>query len=241
MIDYQRLVDLRRLVTRERVLTEPWGGRDRDAPGASAERVPHWRDRGSNRGFGVWPTRPFDSRVYELCDKPPRNRLSVARHCGDREGTEIYNNNTVVAVSGVAGSQRSRDSHAKSRAADQYLSDRRKRIKTKGRNKRFTPPKREQDQAPPLGSPSAFNPAISLPFPFGDDSNAAVEVNIAIMRTFVQLRRLMDSNRELARKINSLEKKYDEQFAVVFKAIKQLLSDDEARMNRSKRRIGFNQ
>jgi superfamily I DNA/RNA helicase len=41
-------------------------------------------------------------------------------------------------------------------------------------------------------------------------SSRAVEVNIAIMRTFVQLRRLMDSNRGLARKIEALEKKYDE-------------------------------
>jgi hypothetical protein len=51
-------------------------------------------------------------------------------------------------------------------------------------------------------------------------SARAVEVNIAIMRTFVQLRRLMDSNRDLARKIESLEKKYDEQFSAVFAAIK---------------------
>jgi len=50
-------------------------------------------------------------------------------------------------------------------------------------------------------------------------SARAVEVNIAIMRTFVQLRRLMDTNRDLARKIEALEKKYDEQFAVVFEAI----------------------
>lgn len=41
-------------------------------------------------------------------------------------------------------------------------------------------------------------------------SSRAVEVNIAIMRTFVQLRRLMDSNADLARKIEGLEKKYDE-------------------------------
>lgn len=68
-------------------------------------------------------------------------------------------------------------------------------------------------------------------------SPQAVEVNIAIMRTFVQLRRLMDGNRELARKIETLEKKYDEQFAVVFNAIKQLLSDDTA--VKSKSRIGF--
>lgn len=72
-------------------------------------------------------------------------------------------------------------------------------------------------------------------------SKRAVEVNIAIMRTFVQLRRLMDSNRDLARKINALEKKYDEQFAMVFKVIKQLLAEDEARKQKSKRRIGFNQ
>ncbi len=44
------------------------------------------------------------------------------------------------------------------------------------------------------------------------------------MRTFVQLRRLMDTNRDLARKIEALEKKYDEQFAVVFEAIKQLIA-----------------
>ncbi len=70
-------------------------------------------------------------------------------------------------------------------------------------------------------------------------SPRAVEVNIAIMRTFVQLRRLMDSNRDLARKINAMEKKYDEQFAVVFDAIKQLIAEDEVRKAQPKRRIGF--
>ena len=70
-------------------------------------------------------------------------------------------------------------------------------------------------------------------------SQRAVEVNIAIMRTFVQLRRLMDSNRDLARKIEAMEKKYDEQFAVVFDAIKQLIAEDEARKSQPKRRIGF--
>ena len=45
-------------------------------------------------------------------------------------------------------------------------------------------------------------------------SQRAVEVNIAIMRTFVQLRRLMDANRNLARKIEALEKKYEEQHSV---------------------------
>ncbi len=70
-------------------------------------------------------------------------------------------------------------------------------------------------------------------------SPRAVEVNIAIMRTFVQLRRLMDSNRNLARKIEAMEKKYDEQFAVVFDAIKHLIAEDEDRKARPKRGIGF--
>ena len=70
-------------------------------------------------------------------------------------------------------------------------------------------------------------------------SPRAVEVNIAIMRTFVQLRRLMDSNRNLARKIDAMEKKYDEQFAVVFDAIKRLIAEDQTRTARPKRSIGF--
>lgn len=70
-------------------------------------------------------------------------------------------------------------------------------------------------------------------------SPRAVEVNIAIMRTFVQLRRLMDSNRDLARKIEALENRYDEQFATVFDAIKRLIADDDSRRTRPKRGIGF--
>ena len=70
-------------------------------------------------------------------------------------------------------------------------------------------------------------------------SPRAVEVNIAIMRTFVQLRRLMDSNRDLARKIEALEKRYDEQFAVVFDAIKRLIAEESARKPQPRRPIGF--
>ena len=70
-------------------------------------------------------------------------------------------------------------------------------------------------------------------------SARSVEVNIAIMRTFVQLRRLMDGNRDLARKIVAMEKKYDEQFAAVFDAIKRLVAEDDARKAQPKRRIGF--
>lgn len=69
-------------------------------------------------------------------------------------------------------------------------------------------------------------------------SERAVEVNIAIMRTFVQLRRLMDSNALLAEKIQSLEAKYadhDQQFQLVFDAIRQLIAADAA----PKREMGF--
>ncbi|MFK7912195.1 MAG: ORF6N domain-containing protein [Akkermansiaceae bacterium] len=66
-------------------------------------------------------------------------------------------------------------------------------------------------------------------------SPRAVEVNIAIMRTFVQLRRLMDSNKLLAEKIEKLEKKYDENFGIVFDAIRQLIAVD----SKPKRKIGF--
>jgi hypothetical protein len=68
-------------------------------------------------------------------------------------------------------------------------------------------------------------------------SPRAVQVNIAIMRTFVQLRRLMDGNRDLARRIDAMESRYDEQFSSVFDAIKQLITDDKQR--KSKRPIGF--
>lgn len=68
-------------------------------------------------------------------------------------------------------------------------------------------------------------------------SQRAVEVNIAIMRTFVQLRRSMDSNRDLARRIEAMETRYDEQFSQVFDAIKQLITEDKSR--KAKPPIGF--
>ena len=66
-------------------------------------------------------------------------------------------------------------------------------------------------------------------------SPRAVAVNVAIMRTFVQLRRWMDSNRELARKIQEMEKRYDEQFREVFQAIQHMITEEES----PKRKIGF--
>jgi hypothetical protein len=56
-------------------------------------------------------------------------------------------------------------------------------------------------------------------------SGRAIEVNIQIMRTFIKLRELISQYRGLELKIEQLEKKYDQQFQVVFKAIKMLLDD----------------
>jgi hypothetical protein len=66
-------------------------------------------------------------------------------------------------------------------------------------------------------------------------SARAVQVNIAIMRTFVRLREMLLSNADLARKLSALEKKYDAQFNVVFDAIRELMIPPE----KPKRRIGF--
>ena len=67
------------------------------------------------------------------------------------------------------------------------------------------------------------------------NSEGAIEVNIQIMRTFTRLREMLLSHKDLQRKIEEMEKKYDYQFKVVFDAIKQLLEPSE----KPKKRIGF--
>ncbi len=62
-------------------------------------------------------------------------------------------------------------------------------------------------------------------------SDRAVEVNIAIMRTFVKLRRMLESNEELSRRLSELESKYDEQFRMVFEAIRELMIPPEPKKN----------
>jgi len=59
------------------------------------------------------------------------------------------------------------------------------------------------------------------------NSERAIRVNIAVMRTFVQLRGLLASHEGLARKLEDLEKKYDTQFKVVFDAIRELMTPPE--------------
>ena len=69
-------------------------------------------------------------------------------------------------------------------------------------------------------------------------SDRAVQVNIAIIRVFVHLRKMLASNRELVRRLDDLERKYDTRFRVVFDAIRKLMAPSPVP---SKRRIGFRQ
>jgi hypothetical protein len=66
-------------------------------------------------------------------------------------------------------------------------------------------------------------------------SDRAIDVNIAIMRTFVRLREIFATHKELAGKLDELEKKYDKQFAIVFEAIRELMQPPE----KPKKQIGF--
>jgi flagellar capping protein FliD len=67
------------------------------------------------------------------------------------------------------------------------------------------------------------------------NSKIAIQVNIAILRTFVKLRQLLKDHKDLADKIEKLEQKYDQQFKVIFTAIKQMLKED----SKPRPRIGF--
>ena len=67
------------------------------------------------------------------------------------------------------------------------------------------------------------------------NSKRAIQANIQIMRAFTKLRTMLLTNENLRRKIEDMESKYDEQFRIVFLAIKQLLKEDD----QPKRKIGF--
>ena len=67
------------------------------------------------------------------------------------------------------------------------------------------------------------------------NSERAIQVNIEIMRAFVRLREMIATHKELARKLEALEKRYDAQFRVVFDAIRELTAPPTPK----KRKIGF--
>jgi len=69
-------------------------------------------------------------------------------------------------------------------------------------------------------------------------SKRAIDLNMAIMRVFVKMREMMASSKEFSEKLKIIELKlagHDEQFKLVFDAIKHLLAEDE----KPKRKIGF--
>jgi len=67
------------------------------------------------------------------------------------------------------------------------------------------------------------------------NSDRAIEVNIAIMRTFVKLRQWLETHEKLARKLVELEKRYDQQFKVVFDVLNELMTPPEPKP----KQIGF--
>ena len=66
-------------------------------------------------------------------------------------------------------------------------------------------------------------------------SRRAAMANVEIMRFFIRLRRIMESELGLSKKLNALEKKYDAQFAEVFRAIRDLMAQPRS----GGRKIGF--
>jgi hypothetical protein len=67
------------------------------------------------------------------------------------------------------------------------------------------------------------------------NSERAIQVNIQIMRTFSKLRRILESHKDMAKKIEELEGRYDSQFKVVFDAIRLLMKPPEKGI----KKIGF--
>ncbi|MEK7606436.1 MAG: ORF6N domain-containing protein [Patescibacteria group bacterium] len=66
-------------------------------------------------------------------------------------------------------------------------------------------------------------------------SPRAVQVNIAIMRAFVRLHEILSTHKELSKRLNELEKKYDDRFRIVFEAIRNMMQHPEPPQNK----IGF--
>lgn len=83
--------------------------------------------------------------------------------------------------------------------------------------------------------PTAFTEHGALMLSSVLNSPTAVSVSIQVVRTFIELRRALLSNADLARKLDALEKRYDSQFRVVFQAIRELMEPPR----RAAKRIGF--
>ena len=67
------------------------------------------------------------------------------------------------------------------------------------------------------------------------NSEKAIETSVFVVRAFVRMRETLASHRELAQRLNALEKKYDARFHIVFSAIRALMEGPKT----PRRRIGF--
>jgi hypothetical protein len=86
--------------------------------------------------------------------------------------------------------------------------------------------------------------APSLPYAFTEhgaimlasvlNSRVAIEASVQIVRAFVRLREMLSANKELARRLTELERRYDHRFKVVFDAIRELMAQEQ----RPRRQIG---
>ena len=91
--------------------------------------------------------------------------------------------------------------------------------------------------------------SVALPYAFTEhgalmlanvlNSQKAMQVSVQIVRTFIRLRELLATHKDLARKLEVMEKKYDQQFKIVFEAIRQLITTPENMQEKPKRQIGF--
>ena len=85
----------------------------------------------------------------------------------------------------------------------------------------------------------------TMPFAFSEhgavmlasilNSQIAIQASVQIVRAFLRLREMLGEHKELARRLDDLEKKYDAQFRVVFDAIRELMTPPA----KPRRRIGF--
>jgi hypothetical protein len=133
----------------------------------------------------------------------------------DRDLAELYDVETRTLVQAIKrNKQRFPPDFMFQLSKDEFDSLRSQIVISKGRGGRRYPPYAFTEQGVAMLS-SVLN------------SDRAIQVNILIMRAFfTQLRKMLSTHEDLKRKIESMEKKYDQQFQIVFEAIKQLLETD---------------
>lgn len=71
------------------------------------------------------------------------------------------------------------------------------------------------------------------------NSRRAIEVNIQIIRTFVKLREMIISNKELRTRIEEMERRYDKRFKIIFDTLREFLKKEDPDMKSRKNKIGF--